>query len=206
TTMAFPARSSGVRLAEGNRPVFQQIFLDLLATLHGGPACAMLFLLVAGGGLGAPWAQDIILLAAAGLGLRAGGLDPVVVAATAWLAILAGDALSVWFGHRYGARWVRRPWAGRFVPPQRLPGLEEGMRRHAAMLSFVTRFLPGQRGTLFFLFGSLRMPWRPFLAADALAAVIQVAIAQVGTRSFGWSWQAFIAPVEAADNVLTLAL
>ncbi|MEJ8838232.1 DedA family protein [Ramlibacter sp. AN1133] len=186
--------------------MFQQIALDLLASLHGGPAYAVLFLFVAAGGLGAPWAQDIVLLAAAGLGLRSGGLDPVAVAATAWLAILAGDALSVWFGHHYGARWVRRPWAARFVPPQRLPGLEEGMRRHAATMSFVTRFLPGQRGTLFFIFGSLRMPWKAFLAADALAALIQVALAQVGTRSFGWSWQASIAPVEVADNVLTLVL
>jgi len=186
--------------------VLQQIALDVLATLHGGSAYALLFLLVASAGLGAPWAQDILLLAAAGLGLRPGGLDPLAIAATAWIAILAGDALSVWFGHHYGARWLRRPWAARFVPPARLPGLEDGMRRHAAPMSFVTRFLPGQRGTLFFIFGSLRMPWQPFLAADALAALIQVGVAQVGTRSFGWNWQAFTGPVDSADNVLTLAL
>jgi membrane-associated protein len=186
--------------------MLQQIALDVLATLHGGPAYGLLFLLVASAGIGAPWAQDILLLAAAGLGLHAGGLDPLAIAATAWLAILAGDALSVWFGHRYGARWVRRPWAARFVPPQRLPGLEEGTRRHAALLSFVTRFLPGQRATLYFIFGSLRLPWQPFLAADALAALIQVGVAQVGTRSLGWNWQAFAGPVDGADTVLTIAL
>jgi membrane-associated protein len=186
--------------------VFQELALGLLPSLHGPSGYALLFLLVATAGLGAPWAQEIVLLGGAGWAWAPGGLQPLAVAATAWLAILAGDALSVWFGHRYGARWVRRPWAARFVPPQRLPGLEEGMRRQAALLSFVTRFLPGQRGTLFFIAGSLRVPWRPFLAADALAALVQVAIVQVGTRSFGWSWQAFSAPVEAADNVLTLAL
>jgi membrane protein DedA with SNARE-associated domain len=186
--------------------VFQELALGLLPSLHGPAGYALLFLLVASAGLGAPWAQDVVLLAAAESAWRSGGPQPLVVAATAWAAILAGDALSVWFGHRYGARWVRRPWAARFVPPQRLPGLEEGMHRHAALLTFVTRFLPGQRGTLFFIFGSLRMPWRPFLMAEALAALVQVAIAQVGTRAFGWSWQGFSAPVEAADNVLTLAL
>jgi membrane protein DedA with SNARE-associated domain len=186
--------------------VLQQLALDLLATLHGLPGYALLFALVASAGLGAPWAQDIILLAGAGLGLQAQGLSPLAIAVTAWLAILTGDALSVWFGHAYGARWVRRPWAARFVPPQRLPGLEEGMRRHAAVLSFVTRFLPGQRGTLFFLFGSLRMPWAPFLAADALAALVQVALAQVGTRSFGWTWQRFNGPVDSIDTVLTTVL
>ena len=166
----------------------------------------MLFLLVAAAGLGAPWAQDVLLLAGAGSAWMAGGMQPLAVAATAWSAILAADALSVWVGHRYGARWVRRPWAARFVPPQRLPGLEEGMRSHAALLSFVTRFLPGQRGTLFFLFGSLRMPWRPFLAGNALAALVQVGAALVGTRAFGWRWQAFDAPVATADMVLTFAL
>ncbi|GAB3651528.1 DedA family protein [Ramlibacter alkalitolerans] len=180
--------------------------LEVLSTLHGSAACGLLFTAVASAGIGAPWAQDVLLLAAAGLSLHPGGLDAVAVAATAWVAILAGDAISVWFGHHYGARWVRRPWAARFVPPQRLPGLEEGMLRHAALLSFVTRFLPGQRATLYFLFGSLRMPWQPFLAADALAALIQVAVAQVGMRSFGWNWPAFVGPVESADNVLTLAL
>ncbi|HET8748384.1 MAG TPA: VTT domain-containing protein [Ramlibacter sp.] len=186
--------------------MFQQLALEVLAALRGSEAYTLLFLLTATAGIGAPWAQEIVLLAGAELALRPGGLNALAFAALAWLAILAGDALSVWIGHRYGARWVRRPWAARFVPPRRLPGLEEGMRRHAAPLSFVTRFLPGQRGTIFFIAGALRMPWRPFLAADALAALIQVALAQVGVRSLGWEWQAFRGGVESADNVLTLGL
>jgi membrane protein DedA with SNARE-associated domain len=186
--------------------VLQQLSLDALAALHGGDAYLLLFLLTASAGLGAPWAQDIVLLAAAALTLHPGGLDPLAFAALAWSAILAGDAVSVWAGHRYGARWVRRPWAARFVPPQRLPGLEEGMRRHAALVSFVTRFLPGQRGTIFFLAGSLRMPWQPFLAGDALAALLQVGVAQVGVRSLGWNWAAFDAPVNNVDDVLTLGV
>jgi len=186
--------------------VLQQLALEVLATLRGGEAWTLLFLLTATAGMGAPWAQEIVLLAGAGLALRPGGMNALAFAVLAWLAILAGDAFSVWIGHRYGARWVRRPWAARFVPPQRLPGLQEGMRRYAAPVSFVTRFLPGQRGTIFFIAGSLRMPWRPFLAADALAALIQVALAQVGARALGWQWPAFSAPVESADNVLTLVL
>jgi membrane-associated protein len=186
--------------------LFQELSLDLLASLHGPAAHALLFLLVACAGIGAPWVQDIVLLAAAGLTLQAGGLHPILAAATAWLGIMAGDALSVWFGHRYGARWVRRPWAARFVPPQRLPGLEEGMARHAALFSFVTRFLPGQRGTLFFIAGSLRLPWRPFLAANSLAALLQVGIIEFGARAFSWRWQSMRSPLEQVDDLLTIAL
>jgi membrane protein DedA with SNARE-associated domain len=186
--------------------VFQELVIDLLGSLHGPPAHALLFLLVALAGIGAPWAQDVVLLAAAALTVQAGGLHPLAMAATAWLAIVAGDALSVWFGHHYGARWVRRPWAARFVPPQRLPGLEEGARRHAEPLSFVTRFLPGQRATVFFLAGSLRMPWRPFLLADGAAALLQVGLWLFAARSLGWTWQGMRGAFERADDWLTLGL
>ena len=186
--------------------MFQELSLGLLTSLHGPHAHELIFLLVALGGIGAPWAQDIVLLAAAGLTVQPGGLNPLAVAATAWLAIVAGDAVSVWCGHRYGARWVRRPWAARFVPPQRLPGLEEGARRHAEPLSFITRFLPGQRATVFFLAGSLRMPWRPFLLADGAAALLQVGLMLFAARSLGWTWQAKGGGFESADDWLTMAL
>lgn len=180
--------------------------IDLFATLHGAGAHGLLFLLLALAGIGAPWAQELVLLAAAGLTLQSGGLHPLAVAVTAPLGMLAGDAISVALGEHYGARWIRRPWAARLVPPHRLPGLEEGMRRHATLASFVTRFLPGQRGTLFFIAGALRVPWRPFLVADGLAALVQVTLALFAARVLGWRWQALRLPLERADDVLTVAL
>ncbi|GAB3766740.1 hypothetical protein GCM10028796_26540 [Ramlibacter monticola] len=186
--------------------MFQQLVIDLLGAQHGAAAYGLLFLLLAVAGIGAPWAQDLVLLAAAGLTLQPGGLHPLAMAASAWAGMLAGDVTSVWAGHHYGARWIRRPWAARFVPPQRLPELEEGMRRQAGLLSFVTRFLPGQRGTLFFLAGALRMPWRPFLAWNGAAAVIQIGFFLYAARTLGWRWEMLRAPFERADDVLTVAL
>jgi membrane protein DedA with SNARE-associated domain len=183
--------------------VLLELFLGLLPAVPAPAAylCAGLLLFASGlGGVG--FAQDILLLALAALTLN-GPLHAAVLAPVAWLAILAGDAMSLWIGHRYGARWIRRPWAARIVAPQRLPRLEEGMRRYAALFSFLTRFLPGQRGVLFFLAGSLRMPWRPFLLADGLAAALQVPVFLYGVQALGWDWRRLQGPVDQADNVLT---
>jgi membrane protein DedA with SNARE-associated domain len=185
--------------------VFLELSLAVLATLHGTAACVLLLLLVACAGIGAPWGQDVLLLAAAGLTSH-GGLHPVPAMLAAWFGILAGDALSVWTGHYFGARWVRRPWAARFVPPQRLPALEERMRRHAGIFSFLTRLLPGQRASLFFIAGTLRMPYRPFFIGNGVAALLQVALFFYGARALGWQWQAFAPRFEQADDLLTLAL
>lgn len=179
--------------------------LAVLASLHGGDAYFFLFVLLAAAGIGAPWGQDVVLLAAAALTLQ-GGMTVLPMMLVAAAALLAGDALSVWVGRHYGARWIRRPWAAKLVAPARLPALEERMRRSGTALSFLTRFLPGQRGTLFFLFGTLRLPWRGFLLADGAAALVQVALFTYGVRALGWQWPALRAPFESADDVLTLSL
>ena len=182
--------------------MFLDIFLALLATLQGAAAYGMAGWLLFAAGIGAPLSQDVLLLASAKLG----AIQPLPLAIVAWLALVAGDALSLWIGHRYGARWIRRPWAARIVAPERLPALEEKMRRHGAVLAFVTRFLPGQRATLYFLFGTLRLPYRTFFLADGVAALIQVPLFVYGIRALGWSWQALQPRFDQADNVLTLLL
>jgi membrane protein DedA with SNARE-associated domain len=185
--------------------VFLDLTLGVLGGLHGSSVHTLLFLLVAGAGIGGPWSQDILLLAA-GTVIAPQDLSPPLAMAAAWAGVMAGDAFSLWMGHHYGARWVRRPWAARFVPPERLPGLEEGLRRIAAPFAFVTRWLPGQRGTLFFIAGTLRLRWLPFLLGDGIAAGVQVPLLFIGVRSLGWSWQSLQAGFERADDLLTLAL
>jgi membrane protein DedA with SNARE-associated domain len=182
--------------------VFLDIFLGLLASLQGAAAYGMAAWLLFSAGVGAPLSQDILLLASAKLG----SLQPVPLVIVAWLAVMAGDALGMWIGHRYGARWIRKPWARRIVAPERLPGLEDRMRRHGAVLAFVTRFLPGQRATLYFIYGTLRLPYRTFFIADGIAALVQVPLFVFGAHSLGWQWQALQPRFDRADTVLTVAV
>jgi membrane-associated protein len=185
------------------------LFLDLAITFltaqQGLPAYGWLFTLLFLCGIGAPIAQDVLLIAAAQQTL-AGALNPVLFVIVAALGLLAGDALTFWTGHYYGARWVRRPWAARLVPPQHLPAMEDLARRHAVPASFVTRFLVGQRGTLFFLTGTLRMPWRGFFLGDGVAAVVHVLLLLAAVHLLGWRWPDLQGIFDRADDRLTLAL
>jgi membrane protein DedA with SNARE-associated domain len=182
--------------------VFLEIFLGLVASLQGVAGYGMLLWLVFSAGVGAPLSQDLLLLASAKLP----SLQPIALIVVAWLGVMAGDALGMWIGHRYGSRWIRKPWARRIVAPERLPGLEDKMRRYGAVLAFVTRFLPGQRATLYFIFGTLRLPYRTFFIADGVAALIQVPLFVWGARSLGWQWQALRPGFDRADGILTILL
>jgi membrane protein DedA with SNARE-associated domain len=70
----------------------------------------------------------------------------------------------------------------------------------------VTRFLPGQRNTLFFVAGTLRLPYRTFFLWDGVAAALHVTVLVYGARALGWRWQSLQAPFSRADDVLTAAL
>ena len=185
--------------------LFLEIVLGFLSSLQGPQAYGWVFLLLALCGMGAPVSQDMLLLAAAGLTLL-GAMQPVPLVVVAALGLLAGDAFTFWVGHHWGARWVRRPWAASFVAPESLPGLEDKARRYALPFSVVTRFLPGQRSTLFFLAGTLRMPYRPFLLGDGVAAVVHAGLFTYGVRTLGWGWPQLRAPVARVDDLLTAAL
>ncbi len=185
--------------------MFLDLTISFLTAQHGLPAYGWLFMLLFLCGIGAPIAQDVLLIAAAQQTL-AHALNPLLLVIVAALGLLAGDALTFWTGHYYGARWVRRPWAARLVPPQRLPALEDAARRHAVPASFVTRLLVGQRSTLFFVAGTLRMPWRGFLLGDGVAALVHVLLLLSAVRFFGWRWPDWQDAFDRADDRLTLAL
>ena len=179
-----------------------ELVLGVLSSLQGQRLYELVFVLLFLCGTGAPLSQDLVLLGAAGLTLI-GNLQPVPLVVVAAAGLLLGDLFTFWVGHHWGAAWVRRPWAARFVPPDRLPAMERAASRHAFASSIVTRFLPGQRSTLFFVAGTLRMPYRPFLLGDGLAALVHAGGITYGVRALGWRWTTLRAPLARADDVLT---
>jgi membrane protein DedA with SNARE-associated domain len=180
--------------------LFDLVF-SLLETLPGAAPYELLFVLLFLCGIGAPLSEDLLLIAAAGLKLQ---WLPLV--AVAWLGLVAGDALGFFFGRHYGARWIRRPWAARFVPPDKVPALQGWMQRFGAPFTFVTRFLPGQRGMLFFIAGTLSLPYRSFFLWNGIAAAVYVAVLVTGARALHWHWVEWQAPLSRADDILSGAL
>lgn len=110
-----------------------------------------------------------------------------------WLVILAaalgglvGDNASYLLGRLVGCRA-----ANRFVSRERLRRAERGVRRRGAVLILIARFIPVGRTATTFAAGTLEMPWRRFLVADAIAATLWATYASmlgyIGGSSFAHS-------------------
>lgn len=94
----------------------------------------------------------------------------LIVPAVALGAFL-GDNLCYLLGRRIGDPVADRLFTGE-KGQARLHWAEQALRRRGAILIGVGRFIPGGRTATTFAAGTLEMPYRQFVAADAFAAVI----------------------------------
>jgi membrane protein DedA with SNARE-associated domain len=87
------------------------------------------------------------------------------------IGAFVGDNVSYFLGRRIGD-----PIADHFFHGEkgraRLHWAEQALRRRGAILIGVGRFIPGGRTATTFAAGTLEMPYRQFVVADAFAAVI----------------------------------
>ena len=87
------------------------------------------------------------------------------------LGAIVGDNLCYLLGRKIGDPVADRLFKGE-KGEARLLWAEEALRRRGAVLIGVGRFVPGGRTATTFAAGTLEMPYREFLAADAFAASI----------------------------------
>ncbi|MCB1789655.1 MAG: DedA family protein [Gammaproteobacteria bacterium] len=96
-----------------------------------------------------------------------GALNVTWVWLIAWLAATAGDNLGYWVGHAGGSRLLLRTGIGR----TRLGRLRGFFRHYGVWLILFGRFVDGTRQLNGLVAGSARMPYRRFLAADAIGTL-----------------------------------
>jgi membrane-associated protein len=87
------------------------------------------------------------------------------------LGAFLGDNLCYLLGRKIGDPVADRLFKGE-KGQARLQWAEEALRRRGAILIGVGRFIPGGRTATTFAAGTLEMPYRQFVAADAFAAAI----------------------------------
>lgn len=114
--------------------------------------------------------SETIVLTAAILAAQGDLLIFVLVPAVAAGAFL-GDNACYWLGRRVGDPIARRLFKGE-KGRARLEWAEQAPRRRGGLLIAVGRFIPGGRTATTFAAGTLEMPYRSFLVADALAACL----------------------------------
>ncbi|MEW1780116.1 DedA family protein [Streptomyces sp. NPDC086777] len=132
---------------------------------------------------GVPAPGETILIAA-GIYAGAGRLDIVAVAVIAFAAAVVGDNVGYLIG-RSGGRTLVHRW-GRYVllTPERFQKAEEFFTRHGGHIVTVARFVEGLRQANGIIAGTGGMPWRRFLAYNALGAALWVGL---------WATLAFVA-------------
>jgi membrane-associated protein len=112
--------------------------------------------------------SETIVITASVLAAQGDLLIWVIVPVVA-LGAFVGDNLSYWLGRKIGDPTADRLFADE-KGQARLLWAEEALRRRGAILIGVGRFIPGGRTVTTFAAGTLEMPYRQFLVADAVAA------------------------------------
>ena len=125
------------------------------------------------GNLGLPVPEESVLWVAGYL-VWQGGFHLPLVLMVGIVSAVVGDSLGYWIGRRYGQPVVARYglWA-RLTPP-RLATLRRFVQHYGPIAVFLARFVIGFRFLAGPLAGSLDLPWRSFLLANVLGALVYV--------------------------------
>jgi undecaprenyl-diphosphatase len=117
-----------------------------------------------------------------------GTIDPFVAAFIMVVAAVAGDAFGFREGRRYGSR-LPSSRLGQWVGERRWARTTELLERHRGRAVFVGRLLGFARTLMPRLCGVAGMPYRQFLAWDALGATVQVFVSVLIGYLAGGSYQ-----------------
>jgi membrane protein DedA with SNARE-associated domain len=130
-----------------------------------------------------PFAQAEATVITAAVLAAQGHLLVWLIIVVAALGGFVGDNVSYVVGNRLGCRI-----ADKLLSRERLRRAERGVRSKGAVLIVIARFIPIGRTATTLAAGTLEMPWRRFVVADALAATLWAGYATllgyVGGSSF----------------------
>ena len=122
---------------------------------------------------GVPVPGETILIAAA-VYAGAGKLNILLVVLVAFVAAVIGDNIGYAIGHFGGRRLVLRWGKYVFLTEERLDKAERFFEHHGGKVVTVARFIEGLRQANGIVAGISEMPWRRFLAFNALGAALWV--------------------------------
>jgi membrane protein DedA with SNARE-associated domain len=144
-----------------------------------------IFLLLILGTLGLPFPEDTTLILS-GFLMAQDIIQSLPALFIIYPTLLMTDFLLYWIGKRYGRRVVEHKIFHRILSLNRLLTLEGKFQKWGIWVVFFGRHLLGVRAQIFLAAGVMRMPARKFLLADALSALITMAI-MIGIGYLGGS-------------------
>jgi membrane protein DedA with SNARE-associated domain len=144
----------------------------------------LLFFFVAIEGCGIPLPGETALIAAAVLA-GSGHFDIVKVIAVAAAGAIVGDNTGYWIARLGGRALLGRIPIVRDALPRFLPRGERFFERHGPKTVVVARFIAGLRITAAWLAGISHMPWRRFVAYNAVGGTTWATAIGLAAYEFG---------------------
>lgn len=153
-------------------------FFTWLVSEHGLGLHITLFGMLILGGFGFPIPEDIPLI----LGGVAASQDVVsfkAILLTCYLGVVLADQIIYFFGYFFGQKLINAGTKSDLFPSiteERVEKIRAGLRRRRFVYILVGRHLFPLRTATFLVAGSLAIPYLEFLIADAIAALLSVAL------------------------------
>lgn len=91
---------------------------------------------------------------------------------TVIVGAVIGDIVLYTIGRKWGKKLLRAKWVERrLLAPEKRAKIEKGFADHGVKILLGVRLLPGIRGWVFVVAGSVRLPFWQFVLADAIYAI-----------------------------------
>lgn len=145
------------------------MFHWLTSQVSDNPVTYLVALAAAGGDVLFPLIPSETIVITAAVLASKGGLQIWILILAVAVGALVGDNIAFWLGRGIGGRVVDRFFAGGKAL-ERVEWAERAIDRRGRLVILIGRFIPGGRTAATFASGTLEMPYRRFLPADALAA------------------------------------
>jgi membrane protein DedA with SNARE-associated domain len=145
------------------------------------------------------------LVLASGFFAHLGILRLDAVFAAAALGAIVGDNIGFWLGSRFGREWLVRHGRRFGITEARVARAEAFFARHGPKAVFVGRFVGFARALVPFVAGASRMPYRRFIAFDALGAALWTVTFVLLGFVLGASWRLAEQWIGRATTLLAVA-
>ena len=134
-----------------------------------------LFILFVLGVMGFPFPEDAILVLSGFLSAHH-FIEPIRAFGVVYCSLLITDFFLFSIGRKYGRRAIEHKRFWRILSPNRLSKLEQSFKRWGSLVVFTGRQALGVRAQIFLVAGMLRMSPMKFLVADAVSALLSIAV------------------------------
>lgn len=146
-----------------------------------------LFFLLLGGAVGLPIPEDIPLIFA-GILAHNGNADLNIIFAVCYIAILIGDVFIYALGRRFGPTLYTKHWFRARFSLSKIKTIQKSLEKRSILMIFLARHLFYLRTLTFLVCGAVRMDFKKFIIADAVAALISapimIALGYMGAQNY----------------------